>query len=1191
MMTAKEGLELVEQLLEPQRLTETQKLIFRRSWEDKAYKDIAKETGHTSDHIKNIGFELWKILSDALDEKVTKQNFSTILQRYRYQQHYNVPASISQHRPVSHTSALRHQDWGEAIDVSRFYGRTDELETLRDWIVHDRCRIVTLLGMGGIGKTALSVKLAEQFQGEFEYVIWRSLRHAPMLNEQLAPCIKVLSHQQIVTLPVTPHEQITCLIEYLRKSRCLLIFDNFETLLQQGKRSGSYREGYDAYGELLWRLGETQHQSCLVITSREKPNEIAALQGDGLPVRTLALSGLDVEAVQNLLSPKGLRGKENETQQLVDYYQGNPLALKIAATAIQDLYAGSISTFFAQGTAVFEGIGSLLAQQFQRLSTPEQQVMYWLAINRETTAFAALQNDLPLLPKAKLTDVLESLRSRSLIETQETGFTQQPVVMEYLTDRLVEQLCQEIITESLQYLLTHALMKAQAKDYIHSTQICLIVQPVLEQLRGTLGSVNQIEHKLGRLITKLRNEVIDPLGYGAGNMLNLLGQLETNLTGYDFSHLNLRQADLRSLNLHQVNFTQSTFQDCAFAATFGGITCVAYSPNGEHFATSDTNGNISIWNANGKQLTDCNGHNSWVWSVAFSPIHPILASGGQDHTIKLWDIATGRCLNTLRGHTSIVTSVAFSPDGQWLASSSTDGTVKLWQLATGNCIQTLIGHHACVWSVAFHPAGQILATAGEDHTIKLWNGLTGDCIETWEGHQHWVKSVAFSPDGSRLVSGGFDQSVKLWDTHTGICLMTVPGHRSVVTSVAFSPDGDRFASGSYDQTVKIWDAQTGQCLDTLEKHTNRVWSVAFHPQGHLLASGADDHTTRIWEMRTGRCIKTLQGHSNTIYAIAHSPHQHLLASAHEDQTLKLWDLNLQKTDRNPTLQPFRVLPGHADRIFSVAFSPDEQWLASASADRTIKLWSPHTGKCLNTLYGHQSWVWAVAFSPNGEWLASASYDHTIKVWDVRSGECLQTLQGYPGSVLAIAFSPDGTSLLSGGYEQTIKQWEIASGTCLRTWQAHENRVWTVAVSPNQQYFATGGDDKTIKLWDMETGKCLQTFKGHTSQVLHLLFTTDSNQVISSSADRTIKVWDVTTGHCHATLAGHQNWVWSLSLSADNQILLSSSQDETIRQWHLATTECWRTLQVARPYEQMLITGATGLTEAETATLIALGARP
>lgn len=1183
-MTVEDAIILINQHLQRGQLTKVQEIVLRESWVGKTYLEIARTSGYDAGYIKDSGAELWRLLSKAFGEKVTKHNLHGVLVRAARSQAIN--PNTTSIRP-GHSFI----DWGEAIDISHFYGRTAELDTLQQWIVQDRCRVITLLGMGGMGKTALSVKLAQQLQGEFEYIFWRSLRHAPSFKDKLMDCIKYLSHQQVITLPASVHEQITCLIEYLRNSRCLLILDNFDTLLQQGQGAGNYRIGYEAYGELLWRLSETQHQSCLMITSREKPTEIATLEGKELPIRTLTLPGLEIEAGQTLLTLKGLSGTKDETQQLVEAYRGNPLALKIAATSIQDLYDGSIAQFFAEGTTVFNGISRLLEQHFQRLSSAEQQVMYWLAIHREAVAATRLQDAfVPTLSKAKLINVLEMLTTRSLVECRSAQFTQQPVVMEYVTDHLIEQICQEVITETPQILLTHALMQAQSKEYIRDSQICLIVQPLLEQIRSYLGSDHQVEHKLHRLINQLRDESSNLKGYGGGNLLNLLAHLDINLTGYDFSELNLRQADLRSLNLHHVNFTQANFQECAFAATFGGITCVAFSPDGYSLATSDTNGEIYLWNASdGRSQLICQGHNSWVWSITFSPFNAILASCGQDHTVKLWDTKTGDCLSTLQEHTGIVTAIAFSPDGQTLASAGYDRTIKLWHLPTGRCIQTLT-EQDCIWSVAFHPDGKWLASAGEDHTIKLWCWQTGVCVQAWVGHQHWVKAIAFSPDGRKLVSGSFDQTIKLWDVATGVCLNTLVGHTNVVTDIAFSPAGDRIASSSYDQTVKLWNIDTGDCLHTLEKHTNRVWSVAFHPQGHRLVSGGDDYAARIWELRTGQCIKTLQGHSNCIYAIAHDAQHHLLASGHEDQTIKLWDMNLNVPEQlNDSLQPFRVLRGHRDRILSIAISSDGQMLGSGSADRTIKLWNLHTGQCLKTLQGHQSWIWAVSFSPDHQLLASGSYDHTIKLWNVASGECQETLEGHPSSVLALAFSQDGSRLVSGGYDQMIKLWHVETGECLRTCQAHMNRVWAVEISPDNQLLATGGDDHTVKLWNLETGDCLRTLIGHSNQVLCLRFSADSQHVISSSADHTIRIWDVQTGKCLTVLAGHHNWIWSLNLNPNAPTLLSSSQDETIKCWNLTTGDCWQTLRVLRPYEGMIITNATGLTEAEMTTLRALGA--
>ncbi|OIP75311.1 MAG: hypothetical protein AUK48_07850 [Oscillatoriales cyanobacterium CG2_30_44_21] len=1181
-MTDVEAIALVTRLLKRDKLGTAQELVFSQSWDGKKYSDIGIEEGYDLGYIKDVGSELWRSLSKALNEKVTKNNVRGVLESYAQQQTAN-----------AETSRLH---MGEAIDVSKFCGRTQELAVLSKWILDDRCRVVTILGMGGMGKTSLSVKLAEELQSEFDYVIWRSQRHVPTFGDKMADCFKILSQQQVTTLPANFHEQITCLIEYFRKSRCLLILDNFDTLLEHGQGTGTYLDGYAAYGELLWRMGETDHQSCVLITSREKPAEIKALEGDGLAVRTLALSGLELDAGKTILALKGLLVSDAEARQLVDCYSGNPLALKIAATSIRDLYGGNVNHFLASGITLFNGISNLLSQQLQRLSDLQNQIMYWLVIHRESISLTDLHDAFtPFTPKLKVIEVLESLVNCNLIERDRHGFTQQPVVMEYVTERLIKLICQEIITESPQYLLTHALVQAQAKDYLRDSQIQLIVQPILQQLQTNLGSSYQLEHKFGGLIIKLQHELIASDNYGGANLIHLLAHLGTDLTGYDFSRLTIRDCDLRSLNLHQVNFSQAHFRDCLFTATFGGITSVAFSPDGLTLASSDTNGEIQIWDAvNGQQLFICQGHNSWVWNVAFAPNAPILASCGQDHTIKLWNTHNGECFRTLHGHTNIVTAIAFSPDGQILASSSTDRTVKIWNLLTGESIQTLSGHHACVWSVDFHPNGQLLASAAEDNMIKLWNLETGDSVQTLQGHQYWVKAIAFSPDGKTIASGSFDSTVKIWNWQTGECLKTFLGHNSVVTSLAFSPQGDRLVTGSYDQSVKIWNVATGKCLDTMHKHSNRVWSVAFHRQLNLVVSGGDDHGIKIWELQRGKCIKTLQGNSNAIYAIAYSNQfnqQNILASGHEDQTIKLWnvDINAPQT-LEPDLQPFQILRGHSDRILSVTFSPNGQILASGSADRTIKLWSLHTGKSIKTLQGHRSWVWGIAISPDSKFLASGSYDHTVKIWDLESGECLRTLQGHPSSVLAVLFSHDGKTLFSSGYDKLVKHWHLETGECLHTWEADSsNRLWAMALSPNSQHLATGGDDHSVKLWDIETGACLRIFSGHSHPVVSLIFTPNGDRLISGSSDRTIKIWDVLTGNCLETLQGHDHWVASLALSEDAKTLISSSWDETIKCWDIATGQCLQTLRSRLAYKGMVIKDATGLTQAEIDTLKALGA--
>jgi DNA-binding HxlR family transcriptional regulator len=351
-------------------------------------------------------------------------------------------------------SASAKQDWGEAPDVSVFYGRTEELAKLRHSILEERCRLLTLLGMGGMGKTCLSVKLAQQIQEQFEFVIWRSLRNAPPVKDILAELIHFLSNKQETDLPETVCGRISQLIDYLRASRCLLILDNVETILQGcdsqetscNHCAGCYCQGYEGYGEFLKRVGEAQHQSCLVLTSREQPKEIGLLQGETLPIRVLQLKGLQVVDIQQIFRAKGsFWGATAEWSRLIECYAGNPLALKIVSTTIQKLFDGSISEFLKQNTAVFGDILNLIEQQFNRLSDTEKEIINWLVFNRQPVSFSELRKKmLPSLSPQKLIEALESLEARSLIDERAALFSTPPVVMEYATYRLMEEKSTEV---------------------------------------------------------------------------------------------------------------------------------------------------------------------------------------------------------------------------------------------------------------------------------------------------------------------------------------------------------------------------------------------------------------------------------------------------------------------------------------------------------------------------------------------------------------------------------------------------------------------------------------------------------------------------------------------------------------------------------------------------------------------------
>lgn len=522
-MNTEEALIVVEKALSAERLSKLHTTVFCQVWEEHSYQEIAQNTGYEVGYLKQAGSRLWQVLSQVLGEKVSKNNVQSVVKRYAFSKVAPCQEDVVKNIRI---------DWGDATKLGAIYGRASELATLERWIVQENCRVVGLFGMGGIGKTTLSVHCAKQIQGNFDYLIWRSLRNAPPITDLLAELLQFFSNQQ-KTIPNSLDSQILCLLEYLRSARCLLILDNVETIMRslRGRSAPShdcesgYQPGYDGYGQLIRCIGETEHQSCLLLTSREKPQGIAAKEGAYLPIRSLQLGGLPISAGQAIFQLKGdFFGSSQEWQTLIAYYSGNPLALNIVAIALKDFFAGSVTNFldFLQpGAAVFGDIYQLLAQQLHRLSDLEEQVMYSLAIERQSVNLQQLLTNFePQVTPASLLSALMSLERRSLIEKHQTLFTLQPVVMEYITSQLIEKIHQEITTNKINLLRTHALLKTQAKDYIRESQTRLLLAPCCAKLLET-NTTSSLDKQLMQIISEVRGKSPQETGYIAGNIINL----------------------------------------------------------------------------------------------------------------------------------------------------------------------------------------------------------------------------------------------------------------------------------------------------------------------------------------------------------------------------------------------------------------------------------------------------------------------------------------------------------------------------------------------------------------------------------------------------------------------------------------------------------------------------------------------
>lgn len=1205
-------------------LSTVQEQIIRGTWEGLTYSEMAQKVGYDADYLKYVGSKLWQTLSKTLNQPVSKSNLRAIMQQLKRQE---VQSSETVPKQAA-APTLINCDWGEATVLGTFHGRQRDLSQLTQWCVEDGCRLVVLQGQGGIGKTTLAQRLAYQLanvsdvsssQG-FERVVWRSLRSAPTPFELLQDLVMTLdvSSRTDVASPLlqTNADWLPLLLEQLQRQRCLVVLDNGESLLQPQSLKGEYLPGSEGYQDVFEQLSTLTHQSCVILTNRELPAHFAGLQARNPLVRVYPVEPIETEACRSLLMDTGIVCQTSESDLLHDRYGGNPLSLKLVATTIRDLFDNQVQLFLKAGTPLLQGIRQILDQQFNRLLPLEQQVMYWLTIHREPVVFAELQTsflhppDMPLLIEA-----LESLWRRSLIEKATATtvysaprFTQQPVIMEYVTRRLIDCAVSELMAVNTSEatasallgttLNQYSLLTPAAPDYLCNAQKRLLLQPILARLLLQCGGQPAVEQRLRDWVQNCRQCLADCPGYAAGNSVNLLCLLDHAVANLDCSGLALWRVDLRGRTLKQSDFTKAYFKTALFTETFGSVLCVAFDSTGQELACGDANGEIRLWNLTTGQLQQTlTGHTSWVRALLFHPIRPWIISGSNDHTIKVWDVASGTCRHTLTKHDHWVRGIAINPSSarEWpaLASCDANGLICLWDLETGECLRQFLGHDQAVRSLAFHPDGHQLVTGSEDGTLKLWCLQTGRCLHTFVGHEAAVYTVVYQ--GDQLISGGADSTIRFWNNRTGDCYRVLDGHQAAVWSLSISVDRGILASSSADGTIRLWSLAHDDCLRVLLGHRHWVLSVALRPSltassqtdtadlSLYLASGGYDQTLRFWDGATGRCLQVLQGYADGILALAFTPDGTSLASGSQAGQINFWDIHTGKN--------LRSLQAHSEEIWALAFSPNGEWLASGGTESNICIWHTLTGKCRYRLDAQTYWVRSLAFSPDGQWLASAGIDRQIRLWELATGQLVRSLKGHTDHVWAVRFSPDGHWLASSSDDTTVRLWDWQQSRCVQTLQGHTSSVEKVVFSPNGQWLASVAGDGILCIWAVPTGQCLHQLTGHTNQVGQLAVSSDGQWLATGSLDQTVRIWEVNSGQCAHVLPHPPRLDTPIAFAPlpNSHLLVTGDAAGQLRLWDAQTGNCLRTWALSRPYEDLDITDAVGLTSAQRSSLRQLGA--
>src|SRR5262249_28631367 len=457
-------------------------------------------------------------------------------------------------------------------------------------------------------------------------------------------------------------------------------------------------------------------------------------------------------ASQAILEARDIVGTAADISALARLYGGNPLALQLVAEPIRELFGGDVGAFLAAGDAFFNGVGELLSQQFARSTPLEQAFLYWLAIEREPVPLSALVSDLGEgVSRREVLTALESLRRRMLIERgpDRPTFALQPVILEFLTDHLVQAICQELVDGQPQLLQRHVLVQATAKHYVRRSQEQLIATPLLERLAVAPGSADAVERQLLTVLSSWRDQPPSEVGYGPGNVVNLLRLLRGHLRGLDLARLAVGQAYLQGVDLQDTSLAGAVIHDNLFSETFDDILAVTISGAGAYWAAASRRGEIRVWEAGGLTLRHAwRAHTDMVWALTFSPDGRTLASGSWDGTVKLWDVASGALVWSGR-HASHMHILAFAPDGRTLASSGPDASVRLWDVQGGMQLQTLPHPASVIW-VTWSPDGRLLASGDVEGSIRLWKVEQNEpaiCAYVIAAHTALVDELVFAPDG------------------------------------------------------------------------------------------------------------------------------------------------------------------------------------------------------------------------------------------------------------------------------------------------------------------------------------------------------------------------------------------------------------------------------------------------------------
>ncbi|MBK8913349.1 MAG: protein kinase [Phycisphaerales bacterium] len=603
-------------------------------------------------------------------------------------------------------------------------------------------------------------------------------------------------------------------------------------------------------------------------------------------------------------------------------------------------------------------------------------------------------------------------------------------------------------------------------------------------------------------------------------------------------------ADMRGWEWHYLRSRSDVSR--RVIAAHEGSSKIRCSPDGRLLVTVSIDRLVCLWDAvSGAALGQMRSE-TMLDAVAFIPGTTLIAVGGRDGSLQVWDTRTcERSARRFMRPGGRVMALDVSPDGRWLAVGGTGRGVEILDAETLQIV-TEVPSDATVASVAYSGDGAKLAVASGSGLVSVFDAVSGMALAEARTTGANVSQVRFTPDGLRVLAGDGAGGISEFDAASGALLRLHQRSPDGVLALAVSPDGALLLSGTY--ALGGWELATGRRLPALLGHQTRVTSVEVSPDGRAAYSIDDAGMLRFWSIGEGAESHVLAGHRDLVRGVAVSPDGMMIASTGRDGDVRLWSAEGRL---------LRRWAAHRAWGKAVEFSADGRLLFSCGFDGTVRSWSLPEGRPAGTIRAGHSSVRDLAVFSDGRRIAAGCGDGTVRVWNIADGVELQVLRAPTRNIInGLAISADGRRIVAG-QRTGVCMWDVGSGTLERVLEGGEESGGAVAFSPDGAWIATGGSDAAVRLWEVGSGRLVRTLRGHRGLVQSVMFSPDGSRLVSGCFGRLVVVWDPREGKPALVIREHHGGIPALAFSPSGRFFVTGSNDAMVRIWDSGSMEAER----------------------------------